>query len=89
MQKDSSKKETPEIKILATGGTIAGTGSTSTQTTGYRAGVLTPDQLLEAVPSLKDIANISTEQIASIDSGTANTNAVMVKLAKEVQKNIG
>ncbi|MFB9760726.1 type II asparaginase [Ectobacillus funiculus] len=86
--KDSSKKETPEIKILATGGTIAGTGSTSTQTTGYRAGVLTPDQLLEAVPSLKDIANISTEQIASIDSGTANTNAVMVKLAKEVQKTL-
>lgn len=86
---DSSKKKTsPEIKILATGGTIAGTGSTSTQTTGYQAGVLTPDQLLEAVPSLKDIANISTEQVASIDSGTSNTNAVMVKLAKEVQKTL-
>lgn len=82
------KKQLPEIKILATGGTIAGTGSTSTQTTGYRAGVLTPDQLLEAVPSLKDIANISTEQVASIDSGTSNTNAVMVKLAKEVQKTL-
>ncbi len=85
---DSSKKKSPEIKILATGGTIAGTGSTSTQTTGYQAGVLTPDQLLEAVPSLKDIANISTEQVASIDSGTSNTNAVMVKLAKEVQKTL-
>lgn len=85
---DISKKQLPDIKILATGGTIAGTGSTSTQTTGYRAGVLTPDQLLEAVPSLKDIANISTEQVASIDSGTSNTNAVMVKLAKEVQKTL-
>ncbi|WP_028402213.1 asparaginase [Ectobacillus panaciterrae] len=85
---DSGKKKSPEIKILATGGTIAGTGSTSTQTTGYRAGVLTPDKLLEAVPSLKDIANISTEQVASIDSGTSNTNAMMVKLAKEVQKTL-
>lgn len=85
---DPSKKPLPEIKILATGGTIAGTGSTSTQTTGYRAGVLTPDKLLEAVPSLKDIANISTEQVTSIDSGTSNTNAVMVKLAKEVQKTL-
>jgi L-asparaginase len=78
----------PNIKILATGGTIAGTGSTSTQTTGYQAGVLTPDQLIEAVPTLKDIANISTEQVARIDSGTSNTNAVMVKLAKEVQKEL-
>ncbi|MDR4946074.1 asparaginase [Neobacillus cucumis] len=80
------KKKLPNIKILATGGTIAGTGSTSTQTTGYQAGVLTPDQLIEAVPGLKDVANISTEQVANIDSGTSNTDALMVKLAKEVHK---
>ncbi|MDQ0245060.1 L-asparaginase [Bacillus fengqiuensis] len=82
------KKSLPNIKVLATGGTIAGTGSTSTQTTGYQAGVLTPDQLIEAVPALKDTANISAEQVARIDSGTSNTNAVMVKLAKEVQKEL-
>ncbi|MCM2535399.1 asparaginase domain-containing protein [Neobacillus pocheonensis] len=80
------KKKLPNIKILATGGTIAGTGSTSVQTTGYQAGVLTPDQLIEAVPGLKDVANISTEQVAHIDSGTSNTDALMVKLAKDVQK---
>ncbi|MFB5284904.1 cation:dicarboxylate symporter family transporter [Peribacillus sp. Hz7] len=78
----------PNIKILATGGTIAGTGSISTQTTGYQAGVLTPDQLIVAVPVLKNTANISTEQVARIDSCTSNTNAVMVKSAKEVQKEL-
>jgi L-asparaginase len=82
------EKKLPNIKILATGGTIAGTGSTSTQTTGYQAGVLTPNQLIEAVPTIKDIANISTEQVSRIDSGTSNTNAIMVKLAKEVQKEL-
>ncbi|USK83228.1 asparaginase domain-containing protein [Peribacillus asahii] len=71
----------PNIKILATGGTIAGTGSISTQTTGYQAGVLTPDQLIVAVPVLKNTANISTEQVARIDSCTFNTNAVMVNLS--------
>ena len=70
------------------GGTIAGTGSVATQTTGYQAGVLTPDQLIEAVPSLKDIANLSAAQVAKIDSGTSNTDAIMVKLAKEVQKTL-
>ncbi|UUZ81746.1 type II asparaginase [Paenibacillus sp. P26] len=78
----------PNIEILAMGGTIAGTGSTAAQTTGYQAGVLTPDQLIEAVPSLKDIANLSAAQVAKIDSGTSNTDAVMVKLAKEVQKTL-
>ena len=30
----------PSVKILATGGTIAGTAASSTQTTGYKAGDL-------------------------------------------------
>ena len=30
----------PQVKILATGGTIAGTASSSTQMTGYKAGNL-------------------------------------------------
>ncbi|KRF30211.1 type II asparaginase [Paenibacillus sp. Soil787] len=82
------KPNLPNIQILAMGGTIAGTGSVATQTTGYQAGVLTPDQLIEAVPSLKDIANLSAAQVAKIDSGTSNTDAIMVKLAKEVQKTL-
>lgn len=82
------KPNLPNIQVLAMGGTIAGTGSVATQTTGYQAGALTPDQLIEAVPSLKDIANLSAAQVAKIDSGTSNTDAIMVKLAKEVQKTL-
>lgn len=82
------KPDLPNIQILAMGGTIAGTGSVANQTTGYQAGVLTPDQLIEAVPSLEDIANLSAAQVVKIDSGTSNTDAIMVKLAKEVQKTL-
>ncbi|HJV45595.1 MAG TPA: asparaginase [Bacillota bacterium] len=88
VQASGQQSNLPNIAVLAMGGTIAGTGASATQTTGYKAGVLSPEQLLESVPALKDIANISTEQVAHIDSGTSNTNAVMIKLAKEVQKQL-
>lgn len=39
----------PSVKILATGGTIAGTAASSTQTTGYKAGDLGIQTLIEAV----------------------------------------
>ncbi|AEI39711.1 asparaginase [Paenibacillus mucilaginosus] len=82
------KPNLPNIHILTMGGTIAAAGSGPAQTTGYEVGVLTPDQLIEAVPSLKDIANLTTTQVAKMDSGTSNTDAVMVKLAKEAQKTL-
>lgn len=44
----------PSVKILATGGTIAGTAASSTQTTGYKAGDLGIQTLIEAVPAMKD-----------------------------------
>lgn len=52
----------PSVKILATGGTIAGTAASSTQTTGYKAGDLGIQTLIEAVPAMKDYANVSGEQ---------------------------
>ncbi len=38
----------PAVKILATGGTIAGTAASNTQTTGYKAGDLGIQTLIEA-----------------------------------------
>lgn len=75
----------PNIKILATGGTIAGTGTSNTQTTGYQAGVLGVDTLIKAVPGLEKQANITGEQIAKIDS-SAMTNEIWLKLAKRVNE---
>lgn len=75
----------PRVKILATGGTIAGTGASTTQTVGYTAAVLPVDKLLAGVPELKKIANVSGEQIAQIASENM-TNAVWLKLAKRVNQ---
>lgn len=57
----------PNIHILATGGTIAGTGASSTGTA-YSAGQVAISSLLDAVPQVNDIANITGEQIVSIGS---------------------
>ena len=47
----------PRVKILATGGTIAGAG-TAADRTGYQAGALPIDELLAAVPQIHKIANL-------------------------------
>lgn len=55
------------IVILATGGTIAGSGP-SGHTTGYQSGAISIDDLLEKLPSLQDIARISAIQISNLNS---------------------
>ena len=61
----------PNIHILATGGTIAGTGSSATGTS-YTAGQVAIGALLDAVPEIKDIANVTGEQIVRIGLTLAN-----------------
>ena len=70
----------PQVKILATGGTIAGTASSSTQMTGYKAGDLGIQVLINAVPQMKDFADVSGEQIVKISSNNM-TDAVLLRLA--------
>lgn len=77
-----SKK--PSIKILATGGGIAGSLQ-STSGTRFTAGNLTIDALLAQIPELKKIANISGEQIVNIPS-QAMTNEIWLRLAKRINK---
>ncbi len=57
----------PLVVVLATGGTIAGTAATSTDTTGYRAGALGVDALIAGVPALAG-HRLEAEQVAAIDS---------------------
>ena len=56
------------VLLLATGGTIAGCGADSASVNTYTAGVLAGDELLDAVPSLRDLADIHVEQVANVDS---------------------
>ncbi len=70
----------PNVKILATGGTIAGKGASSTQMTDYDPGTIGVQVLIDAVPELKQYANVSGEQVANIGS-YAMTHDVWLKLA--------
>jgi len=71
------------VMILATGGTIAGSGATSTTTVGYTAATVGVDTLLNSVPELKKVANVRGEQVFQIASENMN-NDYWLKLAKRV-----
>ncbi|EIJ46283.1 L-asparaginase/archaeal Glu-tRNAGln amidotransferase subunit D protein [Herbaspirillum sp. GW103] len=76
-------QQLPNVVILATGGTIAGTGATSTTTVGYTAAKVGVDALIAAVPELKKVANVRGEQVMQIASENMNNDA-WLKLAKRV-----
>ena len=69
------------IKIIATGGTIAGRAASSTQLTGYTAGAYSVEDLLSSVPALGELAHISGEQLCNIDSSSL-TDAILLRLAQ-------
>ena len=77
----------PNIHILATGGTIAGTGGSATSTN-YTAGQVAIGTLLDAVPEIKNIANVTGEQIVKIGSQDMN-DEVWLTLAKKVNQLLG
>jgi L-asparaginase len=56
------------VWILATGGTIAGQGSSSTDLSNYKPGSISGEQLVKAVPQIATIADIKVEQIANVNS---------------------
>ena len=74
----------PDIHILATGGTIAGKGTASNDTR-YTAGQISVAQLIEAVPQINEIANITGEQIVNIGSQDMN-DEVWLRLAERVNE---
>jgi L-asparaginase len=74
----------PKIKVLATGGTIAG-AQASQADAGYKSGTFSVDDLIKAVPQLKNLAELSGEQVANIGSQNMN-NEVWLKLAKRVNE---
>lgn len=69
----------PNIHILATGGTIAGAGTTTTGSS-YTAGQVAINELISAVPELREVANIKGEQIVKIGSQDMS-DEVWLKLA--------
>jgi len=55
------------LVIIGTGGTIAGASSSATDNVGYKAGSLSVDSLVKAVPALSS-KSLEAEQLAQLDS---------------------
>jgi L-asparaginase len=59
-------KALPRVWVLATGGTIAGTGASSTDLSNYRSGTVLGEDLVRAVPEIRKHADVKVEQIVNI-----------------------
>lgn len=74
----------PKIRIIATGGTIAGVSASATSSA-YGAGQVGIQTLIAAVPQIKDLADVSGEQLVNIGSQDMN-DEVWLKLAKRINQ---
>ncbi|MBZ4411194.1 type II asparaginase [Myxococcus faecalis] len=72
------------VRILATGGTIAGSQG-NPQGYGYKAGAFKVADLIKSVPNLDKLARLSGEQVVNIGSQDMN-DAVWLKLAKRTNE---
>jgi L-asparaginase len=72
----------PCIRLLATGGTIAGAQTEGGR--GYKAAAFSVDALIAAVPQLASFARLEVEQVAAIGSQEMDT-AIWLKLAARAQ----
>lgn len=73
----------PHVLVLATGGTIAGKAD-QRSAIGYDAGGVGGKQLIDGVPGIEQLANITVEQVANIGSQNMN-DAVWFALAHRIQ----
>ena len=76
-----------KVVILGTGGTIAGLSSSAASNIEYAAAQLSVDQLINAVPGLGSLGEMSVEQLAQIDSKDMSF-AIWTALATRVQHHL-
>jgi len=84
MVQTAAAQDKPRIVVLATGGTIAGAAASDVQAR-YTSGQVGVEQLLAAVPQVKDIATLSGEQVSNIGSQDMN-DEVWLTLARRVNE---
>ena len=82
---DTVGQNLPNVVVIATGGTIAGSGANTTTTLGYKAATVPVQALIDAVPELKKIATVRGEQLFQIASQNM-TNDHWLKLTKRVNE---
>jgi L-asparaginase len=72
------------VVILATGGTIAGAGNIGTQAS-YISGQMGIEAMIDAVPGIRELAEIKGEQVANVGSQDM-TFEIMVRLASRTNE---
>ncbi len=72
----------PRVRLLATGGTIAGAQTGGSRS--YQAGAFSIDALIKAVPQLATLARLEVEQVAALGSQDMN-EAIWQKLAARTE----
>ncbi|KAE8371717.1 Asparaginase/glutaminase [Aspergillus bertholletiae] len=75
----------PNVTIFATGGTIAGSSADNTATTGYKAGAIGIQTLIDAVPEMLDVANVAGVQVANVGSPDI-TSSILLHLSKQINE---
>lgn len=77
-------KKLPNVVILATGGTIAGAGASSTGSA-YTSGQVKIEAMIDAVPNIRDLANLRGEQVANVGSQDMNVK-VWLDLTRRINE---
>jgi len=80
----AQEKKLPNITILATGGTIAGAGVSSTGSA-YTSGQVKIEAMIDAVPNIRNLANLKGEQIANVGSQDMSVK-VWLDLARRINE---
>ena len=80
----SAQPAKPLVYVLSTGGTIAGSGSSSTDLSNYKPGAILGEQLVKAVPQIAQMADVRVEQIVNVNSSDITVENWLT-LAKRIQ----
>ncbi|WP_347556999.1 asparaginase [Robbsia sp. KACC 23696] len=73
----------PRIVLIGTGGTIAGRGESTTNTSAYDCSVVSITDILAAVPAAADVADITAEQLFQLGSENFGS-AELLQLGKRI-----
>jgi len=80
----AQNKDLPNVMILATGGTIAGSAESGTQA-GYTSGQVGIETMIDAVPGIRDLANVTGEQVSNVGSQDMSIE-IWLTLAKRINE---
>jgi len=78
-----AKPALPKVRLFSTGGTIQGYAASRDEIANYKAGQIPPKDLLDDIPEVKSVADVSYEVISAVASGGVDTK-IQLKLAKAI-----